>query len=154
MVGLNILPFSLKKPKGWLYRLLIYSIMAITEIESYQLPFPLLFIQTLTQTTYLFLSFSTTSLPSQLCNYSCCCTLYLFQLSCVSLGIWKNKDLITHYTCGSMNIIQWHEELFFPIPFFLNPEPSWICKIIPVQPLYWGKKLHYSERRSQKSTNV
>lgn len=115
MASLNILPFfPLQKNKGWLYHLLIYSITAITEIESCQVAFPLSFMQTHTHLSYsfLFLLFSTASLPSQPCVYSCCFIMYLFQLSCVSLGMGKNKNLLAHYARDSTNIIQWHEDFF------------------------------------------
>lgn len=38
--------------------------------------------------------------------------MYLFQLSCVSLGMGKNENLLAHYACDSTNIIQWHEDFF------------------------------------------
>lgn len=118
MGDLNILPFSPKKNKGWLYHLLIYSKMAIMEIESYWEAFLSgLYKYTNTLLISLSLFLPNPFLPSPV--YSCCFALYL---SCVSLGMWRNKYILTHCVFGSMNIIQWHEDFFFPpLDIFLLP---------------------------------
>lgn len=117
MGDLNILPFFPKKNKGWLYHLLIYSKMAIMEIESYWEAFLsglYKYTNTLLISHSLFLP--PPFLPSPV--YSCCFAVYL---SCVSLGMWRNKYLLTHCVFGSMNIIQWHDDFFSPLDIFFLP---------------------------------
>lgn len=136
MAGLNILPFfSPPKNKGWLYHLLIYSSMtAVTEMESLPSSFPSL----LYANTYTFILLLSLSLFSYcLTSFPALCLFLLFYnvlcptLLCLFRG-GENENLLAHYACDSINIIQW-QDFFFHSIFFFHSKPSWICKSRSVQ---------------------
>lgn len=119
MAGLNILPFfPLQKTK---VGCTIFWCIQWWLSQKLNIP-SLLYANTYTFIVLLSLFlFSYCLTSSQPYVYSCCFIMYLFQLSCVSLGMGKNENLLTHYACDSINIIQWHD-FFFLLCIFLPPK--------------------------------
>lgn len=123
MAGLNILPFfPLQKTK---VGCTIFWYIQWWLSQKLNIP-SLLYANTYTFIVLLSLFlFSYCLTSSQPYVYSCCFIMYLFQLSCVSLRMGKNENLLAHYACDSINIIQWHD-FFFCSVFFFHRKPSYI----------------------------